>query len=178
MRRYELPLNKWMRVSHKWAGISLAMFLLLVSITGLLLLHKKSFTFLQPPTLNGSAGDIEQMISTQQLLAVVLAQNHPDFQSVADLDRIAFRPTKRVHKVRSKHNHSELQVDAITGAILSDKKRNSDLIESLHDGTWFAGWVHSWLMTVVALGVFYLALSGLYLWLQPLYRKSRRKSRS
>ena len=41
-------------------------------------------------------------------------------------------------------------------------------------GPIFAGWVHAWLMPATAVGLLLLAISGLYLWLQPIWRRSRR----
>ncbi len=172
-----MTLLKWMRVSHKWTGIALALILMLLAVTGLLLLQKKNFGGLQPPTQRGAPGEPADFITIQQLLAIVLDQQHPDFRKLDDIDRVDFRPGDRVHKVRSRHHHTELQVDAVTGAILSNDSRISDLVESLHDGSWFARWVHDWLMMATAIGLFYLSVSGLVLWLNPLARRSRRSRR-
>ena len=84
----------------------------------------------------------------------------------------------RIHKVRSKHHHSEMQVDAVTGKVLDTDWRPSDLLESIHDGSYFGAWVHDYVMLVVPLGLAFMALSGVYLWLSPVLRKRRHKKRA
>lgn len=161
--------------THKWTGIVLALVLVMIATTGFLLLLKKEFAWIQPPTKKGTEGELAEFITTQRLVAVILEQNHPDFQSLEDIDRVDFRPGKRVHKVRSRHHDAEIQVDAVTGAVLSVAHRPSDLIERIHDGSFFGDWVHDSLMPLVAVGLVFLVFSGLYLWLAPVLRKRRNR---
>jgi len=168
---------KVFRDTHKWTGIILAVVLINLSVTGFLLLLKKDFDWIQPPTRKGAAGEIAHFITVQQLFSVVFAQDHPDFRSLEDIDRIDFRPGKRVHKVRSVHGNSEMQIDAVTGEVLGIATRNSDLIENLHDGSFFGRPAWRWLMPATAIGVLFLTASGLYLWIQPLWRRRQRRRR-
>ena len=71
----------------------------------------------------------------KRVLDAVLDCNHPDFADIDAIDRVDFRPGKRVHKVRSKTRHAEIQIDAITGKVLNIATRPSDLLEQLHDGS-------------------------------------------
>jgi uncharacterized iron-regulated membrane protein len=159
------------RTVHKWFGIIFAIALLNFSITGLLLLEKKNFDWIQPPTQNGSQGSVDQFITNQQLFETVLAEKHTDFKNIDDINRVDFRPDKRVFKVRSKNNYSEIQVDAVTGKILSIAKRNSDMIEAWHDGSMFGQFVHQYLMPIVAIITIILTITGLYLWLEPAIKR-------
>jgi len=80
--------------------------------------------------------------------------------------------------VRSEHNWSEIQVDAVTGKVLSTGKvRRSDLFEQIHDGSFWADWVHEWVMPFVSLALLFMVFSGLWLWIEPSVRKRRRKKR-
>ncbi|MEM7165803.1 MAG: PepSY-associated TM helix domain-containing protein [Planctomycetota bacterium] len=160
---------------HKWIGITLSLVLAMIAVTGLLLLVKKDFGALQPPTLRGAEGGSERFVSLQDLFAAVFAEGHPDFETLDDIDRVDFRPGKRIHKVRSRHNHREMQVDAVTGVVLVTDWRPSDLIESIHDGSFFGDFVHDYFMPLVAAGLLLLVATGLYLWLAPLLRKRRKK---
>ncbi len=162
------------RTIHKWFGVIFAVVLLNISITGLLLLEKKNFDWIQPATQKGSEGGVGQFITNQQLFEAVLSQKHKDFPSMEDVDRVDFRPGKRVFKVRSKHNYSEIQVDAITGEILGIAARNSDKIEALHDGSMFGGFVYRYLMPAVAVITIILTVTGLYLWLAPVIKRQRK----
>jgi uncharacterized iron-regulated membrane protein len=162
--------------AHKWVGIVLALWVLLLAATGFLLLLKKKVDWIQPPTRRDTAGGVEDFITQQQLLAVVFAQDHPDFRSLADIDRIDFRPDRRVFKVISRRRDSELQIGAVSGEVLSVATRRSDLLERLHDGSFFGGFVHGWLSPLLATGVALLAVSGVWIWLDPLLRRRRRRS--
>ncbi|MCP4707064.1 MAG: PepSY domain-containing protein [Planctomycetes bacterium] len=162
--------------THKWVGIILSIVFLNLAVTGLLLLVKKKYDWIQPATQKGTEGNVADYITIEALFDAVLGAGHEDFQSPEDIDRIDFRPDKRIHKVISVHHNSELQIDAVTGQVLSNKTRRSDLLEQIHDGYFFGDWAHDWLMPLVALGLFFLSASGLYLWLQPKIRKKTRSS--
>lgn len=161
--------------THKWAGILLSLVFLNVSITGILLLEKKNFDWIQPPTMRGQDGSVADFIDTQKLFEIVFRQGNANFRSIEDIDRVDFRPGKSVFKVRSEHDYAEIQVDAVTGDILSVASRPSDLLEAVHDGSFYAAWVHAALMPVAGGGLIFVSLSGLYLWLAPLMRKRRQK---
>ena len=167
---------KFFWTTHKWTGIVIAILLIMSSVTGFLLLIKKDFDWIQPPTATATDGTIDQFVPIQDIVAVIIAQDHPDFQTPADIDRIDTRPDKRVHKVRSRHHYTEYQVDAITATILSGPdRRMSDLLESIHDGSFFADWFHDWIMPIVPISILLLVFSGFWLWLQPKFRRARRR---
>ncbi|MCZ6835561.1 MAG: PepSY-associated TM helix domain-containing protein, partial [Planctomycetota bacterium] len=157
---------KFFWTTHKWTGISLAIILAVTSVTGFLLLLKKDYNWIQPPTIVGSEGGLESFITNQELFSIVFALDHPELQSLDDVNRVDFRPNKRVFKVRS-NSYYEIQVDAVTGEILGQNYRRSDLIETIHDGTFIAQWFHDWVMPVVSGGLLFLTGSGLWLWLEP-----------
>lgn len=163
--------------THKWVGIGSAAFLLLIAGSGFFLLLKKEYAWIQPPTQTGSEGTLADFLPLDEAWQRCVASGHPDFQEVTDLDRIDVRPDKRIYKVRAKHNHSEIQIDAISGVILSQEERVSDWLEELHDGSWIGKPVHDYVMPLVAIGVYYLVFSGLFLWLQPKWKRRRRKRR-
>ena len=169
-----MSFQKFFRKTHKWVGIGSAIILLNISVTGLLLLEKKAFDWIQPATHKGEEGVTDDFIDLQTLMTAVFAQGHEDFQTLADIDRIDFRPSKRVHKVRSLHHLSEMQIDAVTGKVLNVGKRRSDLFESWHDGSFFGSWFYLLLMPVAAIALIFLTISGLYLWLAPLLKKKAR----
>ena len=171
---HRMKLFKLLWSTHKWTGIVLGVVFLNIAITGTFLLLKKDYEWIQPRTQSGASGDVSSFITNQKLFEVVLAEGHPDFKTVEDIDRVDFRPSKRVHKVRSVHNYSEIQVDAVTGEILSLEMRRSDWFERLHDGSLYGSWAHDWLMPVAACGLVFLVLSGLYIWYFPGWKKRRR----
>lgn len=168
---------KFFWTAHKWTGIILAAVFTVTAVTGFLLLIKKRVDWIQPPTMIGEAGEPQDFKTIDEVLQAVWDADHPDFQSPGDIDRFDFRPSMRVHKVRSIHNHSEIQVDAVSGKVLSIGTRRSDFIEQIHDGQFIGQWFHNWAMPVVSAGLLFLVCSGLWLWLEPRLRKRRRKKR-
>ena len=162
---------------HKWVGISAAVLVLITAVTGFLLLVKKEFSWIQPPTQAGAEGTIESFITLERAWQSVAALGHPDFGSLDDLDRIDVRPDKRVYKLRSRHNDSEVQVDAVTGAVLARGERVSDWLERIHDGSWIGEPFHDYVMPVFAFCLVFLVFSGMWLWLEPIVKRRRRRRR-
>ena len=162
--------------AHKWTGIIGALVFSMIAVTGFMLLLKKEYSWIQPPTQEGAEGEVAEFLSPDDIFRSVFAANHADFQSMEDVNRVDFRPSKRVHKVQSVHNHTEVQVCAVTGEILSVDSRMSDLLETIHDGSFFADGIHEYFMPLVAVALLFLVFSGLFLWLQPVLKRRKRKT--
>jgi uncharacterized iron-regulated membrane protein len=62
--------------------------------------------------------------------------------------------------------------------VLQTMVRRSDLIESLHDGSWFHDRAKLWIFFPVALALLGLWATGVYLWLLPALTRRRRRERS
>jgi hypothetical protein len=160
----------WNRRLHRWGAAAIALPFLLVICTGILLQLKKQFPWVQPPEKRGAVGAVPAL-SLHEILESARGVPHAGIQSWADVDRIDVRPGKGMLKVVG-YSRWELQLDSSTGEILQVAYRRSDLIESLHDGSFFH--------PVAKLGVFLpsgmivLALwgTGVYLWVLP-YRARR-----
>jgi len=170
-----MNLFRFFWTTHKWVGIGLAVLVVIISSTGFLLLLKRESAWIQPPTMEGAAGGEAEFISMQELFARVWAVEHAAFTTLDDVDRVDFRPGNRVFKVRSQHDFMEMQVCAVTGDVLSIATRRSDLIESIHDGAFFAKWFRTWIMPLAALGLLFLTFSGLWIWLAPIIRRRRKR---
>jgi uncharacterized iron-regulated membrane protein len=167
-----MRLFRFLWSAHKWTGVVLAVVFLNFAATGFLLLMKQRFDWVQPPTRRGAEGALAQVIPMERVLGIALARGIEGLASPDDVDRVDFRPDRRVFKVVSK-GYDEVQVDAITGAVLSEDWRPSDLLEDLHDGSFFAAAAHAWLMPLAAVGLFFLVGSGLYLVIAPAVRRRR-----
>ncbi|MFM1873737.1 MAG: hypothetical protein RL398_3159 [Planctomycetota bacterium] len=170
-----MPWFRWLWLLHRWIGVAAGLLLLLSAGTGLLLLVKKDYAWLQPPMMKAEAGDAAALQPLQKVYEAVFALGLPEFRSEADIDRIDFRPAKRVHKVVSVHDHQEVQVCAITLRTSGPNPRRSDWLEQLHDGSWFGGFAHAWLMPLAALALLYLGVSGYVMWLWPKWQRRRKR---
>lgn len=161
-----------MRFLHKWGAIIISLPFIIVLISGLFLQVKKEFNWIQPPTQTGSAQEPE--LSLHSILNI--ARNVPELKvkNWKDIDRLDVRPDEGVVKIRG-NNNWEVQIDASTGEILQKAYRRSDIIESLHDGSWFHENAKLWIFLPSALIVTGLWITGVYLYTTPYY--SRRKNR-
>ena len=162
------------RLVHKWVSIVISIPLLVVFVTGVLLLTKKEFAFIQPPTARGESN--VPSISFDRVLDVARSVEVAQITTWADIDRLDVRPNKGVIKVRSQ-NSIEIQVDSKTGEVLQVAKRRSDFIESIHDGTFFQKNANLWLMLPVAIVALVMSITGIIMFFIPyLSRKKRRGS--
>jgi hypothetical protein len=100
-----------------------------------------------------------------------------------DLDRIDIRPEKGIVKFVYVDHYWSLQLDGTTGKLLSIEKRNSDLIENIHDGSildkmWGTGEMAKIIYTVGSgICLTLLIMSGFWLWFGPKrLRQSKRKA--
>lgn len=164
--------NFWTRKLHRWGALLCCIPLLLVIVTGLLLQVKKQVPWVQPHTQN--AGHSNLVISWDQILESASADPQAEIEGWGDIDRLDVRPGKGVVKIRAINNW-ELQLDLQDATILSSTYRRSDLIESLHDGSFFGD--ASKLVVFLANGIVLLGLwlTGLWLWWLPIKVKRQKK---
>ena len=160
------------RKLHRWGAIFVLLPILVVTLSGLFLLLKKQVTWIQPPTTVGTEGP--PSVSFSRILAAAQSIPEAGILTWSDVDRLDVRPGKGVVKVRGK-SRMEVQVDATTGEVLQVATRRSDIIESLHDGSWFHDRVKLWVFLPCAVILLGLWISGLYLWLLPHLVRRRRK---
>jgi uncharacterized iron-regulated membrane protein len=161
--------------AHKCVGIAVALVVLNLAGTGFLLLIKKKVAWIQPPELRGSAAN-RFGIAFDDIVEACRAHPELEIQSWADINRIDVRPGRGMLKVRA-NNDWEAQIDVSTGEVLQVAYRRSDLIETIHDGSFYAAWLHDWVWPLVAVCLTFLAFSGFWLWLEPKYRAARRRRR-
>jgi hypothetical protein len=157
--------NKWSRRLHRWGAILAAAPVIVIICTGLLLNWKKEVAWIQPAEMRGAGGPLSATFD--QILAAARAVPEAHVESWDDIDRLDVRPGKGIVKVQCR-NHWELQVDTASGAVLSSQRRRSDLIESIHDGSFFHKQVKHWVFFPAATVLLGLWLTGLYLWVLPI----------
>lgn len=166
------------RQLHLWFALAILLPSLIVFGSGILLQVKKQLDWVQPPTMKGISAT--PALSFAQVLQI--AQTLPQLQvsSWQHIDRIDVRPDKGIMKIVAQ-NRWEAQLDAQTGAVLHIAYRRSDVIESIHDGSWFAESAKLWLFLPAGILLFLLWCSGavlLYTTLKSKYNKhSARSSR-
>lgn len=160
------------RKVHRWGAVLIALPLLLVILTGLMLQVKKQVSWVQPETKKGSGK--APKLSMDDLLAKVKGVPEAGVAEWKDIDRVDIRPKDGIYKVTCK-NRTEVQVDFATGDVLQVAERNSDLIESFHDGSFFGDGVKLGVFLPAAVVLLGLWVTGLILFCHPWWVKLRRK---
>jgi uncharacterized iron-regulated membrane protein len=161
----------WARKLHRWATLLVVVPFFIVLVSGLLLQVKKEIAWIQPPTQTGSAPGLA--LSFEEILSAARAADAAGIASWDDVDRLDVRPDKGVVKVRGT-NGWEVQVDTHTGSVLHVAERRSDVIEAIHDGSWFHDAAKLWIFLPSALVVLGLWITGVYLfWLPYSVRRSK-----
>ncbi len=148
--------------------------LLVILVTGILLQWKKQLSWIQPPEQRGTHQGADPTVSFAEILRAAQSARQAGIETWADVDRLDVRPEKGVVKLLSKNDGWEVQIDLATGAVLQVAQRRSDLIEALHDGSWFHESAKLWLFFPAALVTLVLYLTGLYLFYLPYKSKWKR----
>jgi len=167
-----MSFKKTNRTIHKWASIIIAIPLLVIFVTGILLLVKKEFEIIQPPTMKGQ--EKIPSIPFTQVLSAAQSVEQAEIKGWQDIDRLDVRPSKGIIKIRS-NNSIEIQIDAATGQLLHVAPRNSDFIESIHDGTFFEKNANLWLMLPVGIVSILILITGVILFFIPYLKKNKRR---
>ena len=158
--------NKQIRKIHYWISPFIFIPILIILSTGILLQLKKQSDWIQPPIQQGVSNI--PSIEFEEMLEAAKSVPEAEINSWEDIDRIDVRPDKGISKIRS-NNQWEIQIDNQTKEILSVEYRRSDVIESIHDGSFFTDYVKfGWFLPAAILLIF-MSISGIYMFLLPLF---------
>ncbi len=168
--------NLLLRKIHYWASLVIAIPLVIIIGAGVLLMLKKEVEWIQPPTQKGSEQSSVPSMSVEALFLAAKSVKQAEFSTWSELKRADFKPDKGVIKFVSKSDW-EVQVDTHNGEVLQVAKRRSDIIESIHDGSFFADWAKLGLFLPAGVVLFLLWLTGLYMFVITEMAKARKRHR-
>lgn len=163
--------NALNRRVHYWVSAVVALPMLLIIGSGILLHLKKQWSWIQPTEQRGTG--TAPAIGLEDLLARV--RDVPGLEGTAwtDINRVDIRPGRGLAKV-GLANGREVQVDLGTGRVLQSAVRRSDLIEALHDGSYFGGNVVKYgLFLPAGMALLFLWASGLWMFWLPIAARRR-----
>lgn len=171
-----MSFNVLNRKVHYWISFGAALPMIVMIASGLLLQSKKHWAWVQPVEHRGTgttpAIDLEGILSALKTV--------PDMQvrSWDDVNRIDVRVGRGVAKAWLMNGY-EMQVDLGTGRVMHTAYRRSDLIESIHDGSFFGGdWMKLGIFLPSGVVVLLLWISGMWMWWVPFAAKRARAARS
>jgi uncharacterized iron-regulated membrane protein len=163
------------RKIHYWASALAAIPLLVIIGTGLLLQMKKHAAWVQPPEQRGTGK--APLLSLDDILERLKAVPEMNVTSWDDVNRMDVRPGRGVVKAWLQNGY-EVQIDLGSGRVLQTAYRRSDLIESIHDGSFFGGdWTKLGLFLPAGATLLLLWLGGLWMFCVPLWGKWKRRAR-
>ncbi len=163
--------HRFVRKTHLWVAIIVALPLLLRMITGVALQVRKPVDWIQPTTEVGAVR-YDPGVNQAQILAAVKSVPEMRVEGWSDVALLDYRPKKGVIKVHN-HNDLETQVDAKTGEVIRTSRRWNNLIARVHDGSEWG--MRLWFFLPAALLIIYLWISGFYLAVLGTSRKLRAK---
>lgn len=159
-------LRKW----HRWVSIVIAIPFLITVVTGILLASRGFNPWVQssyPPVASSLK------ISFDEILAAAKTVPEAQISDWKDVSQIDIRPSTGNIRVRSK-NMIEIQIEGGTGKVTGSSIRRVSWLVSLHEGAEFGPWIRYGIFFPSALCVFFLLLSGVAVFFQPLI--ARRKA--
>lgn len=164
---------KLMRKTHYWGSFLCSIPVIIVLVTGIILLFKKDINWIQPSSEKGGKGAPE--ITFEKVLESAKTVPESGIEDWKDINRLDVRPSKGIIKIRAKNNW-EIQIDQKSGEVLQTAFRRSDIIESIHDGSFFHDSAKFWLFLPSSLVLLFLWFSGVYLFILPFINKKKRRN--
>lgn len=163
-----------LRKIHHWGSLLIMMQMGLVIGAGLLLILKKEIDWVQPPTSKGAAQDDVPLLTMDELFRIAQGVEELQLKSWSELSRADFKPDKGVIKFVAPNNW-EAQIDTATGDVLQVAYRRSDIIEAIHDGSFFADWVKLYIFFPSGVILLILWGTGIYLFFLPHIKQARKR---
>jgi uncharacterized iron-regulated membrane protein len=162
-----------LRKIHRWGSIAIATPIVVMIGAGVLLTLKKDVDWIQPPTQEGSSLEVPSA-TFEEMLAAAKSVPEAGITTWQDLARVDIKPDKGIVKFISK-SRWEVQIDTSTAEILQVAYRRSDLIETIHDGTFFAEPAKLFLILPAGVILFVLWCTGIYMFFLPHYKRRQRR---
>ncbi|MFL2511233.1 MAG: PepSY domain-containing protein [Candidatus Neomarinimicrobiota bacterium] len=168
-----MSLKKQTRKLHYWISPIIFIPVIIIFSTGVLLQFKKQSNWVQP---NLKITSDSKPVMLNLYLETAKTVSEAEISSWDDIDRIDIRPNKGIAKIRSKNNW-EIQLDLESADIYSVSFRRSDIIESVHDGSFFSDYVKFGLFLPSGILLIVLSFTGIYMFIIPIL-KNRKKGKS
>jgi uncharacterized iron-regulated membrane protein len=176
-------INLFRRI-HRDTTVFLFLFFFIISVSGVLLGWKKnSGGYLLPETRQGTSSDLSAWLPLDSLIKNAEQYLHdsisPELSS--DPERIDIRKDKGVIKLIYSDHFYEVQLDGVSGELLQIKKRRSDFIERIHDGSIIDYYLNTGsnvfkliYTSLMGISLLLFTVTGFWLWYGPKRMKAAR----
>jgi hypothetical protein len=170
---------------HLWLGVLSTVALIAISITGILLNHKRGLG-LMPDVPHEPTAPFSQAVSLERMAQAALEAapqssrgewRAGDPVDVGLIDRMDVRPRDGYGKVRLRDKASmEMTVDIATGKVIHVGRRGDVFLEKLHSGEAFGGRM-TILSDIAAVALVLTLITGYWLWLVPRLGRAHQRDR-
>ena len=170
---------------HLWLGVLVTVALVAISITGILLNHKRGLG-LMPEVEHSPTGPFGQAVSLERMALAALEAAPQEARGdwkpgdpvdIGLIDRMDVRPRNGFVKVRLRDKASmEMTVDIASGKVLHVGRRGDVFLEKLHSGEAFGGVSYVILSDIAAVALVITLITGYWLWLVPKFRATAASS--
>lgn len=169
--------QRFWRLVHYWGSLLILIPFGVVVVTGLLLMLKKDLSWIQPPTQTGAVVDAAPSLSLGEFFETAKAIPELALDDWTDIKRIDVKVDRGVIMFVAINNW-EAQIDTETNEILDVAYRRSDIIESLHDGSFFSAEVKRFVFLPSGIVLLVLWMTGTYLFILPQLKGLQKRRRS
>ena len=167
-------MNRFMRQCHRWVSIIITIPFLITLVTGIILATRGFNTWVQPQYDPQTAAGLH--ISFEQILAAARSVPEADIQEWKDVSQIDIRPGPGNIRLRAKKTQWEIQIRGVTGEVTGKGIRRASFLVSLHEGAYFGPIVRYGIFLPSAVGVLFLLVSGVIIFVQPFIVKRKAKA--
>ncbi|MFW5699813.1 MAG: PepSY domain-containing protein [Bacteroidota bacterium] len=185
-RKKQAKLIRRFRKIHRYTGVLLFVFFFVIAVTSLLLGWKKhSQGTILPPTYKGINTDVTGWLplDSLQTIAFQALKDSVDTDIDLALKKMDVRPAKGMVKFIFDNHYWGVQIDCTTGQVLAVTRRNSDLIENIHDGSILdivfntkGEIIKLSYTTLMSLALLVFVVTGFWLWYGPKRIKKSKRS--
>lgn len=185
-RQNRAKLLRTFRKIHRTTGAILFVFFFFISVSGLLLGWKKhSGGRILPKSYKGTSSNLKDWLPLDSLHINACKILHDSVSSdiSLELERIDVRKDKGMVKFVFNDHFWGIQLDGATGQLLHIERRNSDIIENIHDGSildYYFGTKGEQIKLVytsmMGLALLIFTITGFWLWYGP--KRMRKKQRT
>lgn len=161
--------RKW----HRNVSLIIALPILITLTTGVLLMLRGQFSYIQPPSVSGASPLTAPTFTAEEALHTLQGIPEAEVKAWKDVSSLIFSPSKGTYQARLKNDYL-VQMDAQTGKVLDVAVRRTNLLIELHQGSFFHKKVMLWIFFPAGVGLWFLWLSGMYLVIYPVFKKRRK----
>ncbi|NQY93445.1 MAG: PepSY domain-containing protein [Campylobacteraceae bacterium] len=162
---------------HYWGASLIIIPFIIILCSGILLQVKNEFNWIQPKTEKIEKSNSNKLsLTLKQILQSAMSIQETKISSWKDIKDININPSKGITKLRTKDKW-EIQIHNATGEILSVNYRRSDIIKSIHDGSFFSDIIKLWVFLPTAFILLVMSLTGTYMFFKILPQKNAKRKR-